>query len=411
MIRRASALIVALLFVGGIGFGIAQPPGLDEMDAMTAEEYLARITEGTEGARGWHARELNEPFSGVTTDGEIVPDLYSIRSTGVSTEPVRIAAQAFLATLDPEQRVRTQFAVGDDEWRKWMNIHSYLRQGVSFREFTDAQRGAAFGLLRASLSAKGLQLSQDIMKLNTTLAELNGDDFIQYGEDKYNITVMGTPSATEPWGWQIDGHHLVINYFVLGDQVVMTPAFWGSEPILATAGRHAGTWVLQEEQDMGLKMFFALNDDQQAQAVLNPVKDTDYDVASFFQDNLVLDYAGVSVATFSEIQRMQLMELISLFVGNLREGHAAVRMSEVAAHLDDTYFAWIGGNTDDTVYYYRIHSPVVLIEFDHQTPIGLRQFNEPGVPYRGHIHTTVRTPNGNDYGKDLLRQHYAMHRH
>jgi hypothetical protein len=244
-----------VVFLVGLGVSTAQPPGLDEMDAMTAEEYLAHITEGTEGPRGWHARELTGPFEGVTTDGETVPGLYSIRSTGVSTEPVRIAAETFLATLDQDQRERTLFAIDDEEWRKWMNIHSYLRQGVSFREFTDAQRGAAFGLLGASLSAKGLELSQDIMKLNTTLAELNGDDFIQYGEDAYSITIMGTPSATEPWGWQIDGHHLVINYFVLGDQVVMTPAFWGSEPVFATSGRHAGTWVLQEEQDLGLKMY------------------------------------------------------------------------------------------------------------------------------------------------------------
>ena len=33
--------------------------------------------------------------------------------------------------------------------------------------------------------------------------------------------------------------------------------------------------------------------------------------------------------------------------------------------------------------------------------------NDPrGVPYKEHIHAVVRTPNGNDYGKDLLRQHY-----
>ena len=30
---------------------------------------------------------------------------------------------------------------------------------------------------------------------------------------------------------------------------------------------------------------------------------------------------------------------------------------------------------------------------------------------REHIHTVVRTPNGNDYGKDLLRQHYQLHAH
>jgi hypothetical protein len=33
------------------------------------------------------------------------------------------------------------------------------------------------------------------------------------------------------------------------------------------------------------------------------------------------------------------------------------------------------------------------------------------VPYKEHIHAVVRTPNGNDYGKDLLRQHYERHAH
>ena len=33
------------------------------------------------------------------------------------------------------------------------------------------------------------------------------------------------------------------------------------------------------------------------------------------------------------------------------------------------------------------------------------------APIREHIHVLVRTPNGNDYGKDLLRQHYEQHKH
>jgi len=33
------------------------------------------------------------------------------------------------------------------------------------------------------------------------------------------------------------------------------------------------------------------------------------------------------------------------------------------------------------------------------------------APSRDHVHTVVRTPNGNDYGRDLLRQHYAEHHH
>jgi hypothetical protein len=82
-------------------------------------------------------------------------------------------------------------------------------------------------------------------------------------------------------------------------------------------------------------------------------------------------------------------------------------MDEVRRHIADTHFAWIGGTTPSSVYYYRIHSPVILIELDHQTPVAL-----PGerLPNRNHIHTVVRTPNGNDYGKDLLRQHLEQHR-
>jgi len=102
---------------------------------------------------------------------------------------------------------------------------------------------------------------------------------------------------------------------------------------------------------------------------------------------------------------------VGLYVGNLREGRARVHLSEVEKHLDATSFAWIGGTEDNSVYYYRIHSPVILIEFDHETPVNLRHLYPSGQPYREHIHSVVRTPNGNDYGKDLLRLHYAQHPH
>jgi hypothetical protein len=86
-------------------------------------------------------------------------------------------------------------------------------------------------------------------------------------------------------------------------------------------------------------------------------------------------------------------------------------MAEVERHLDATSFAWVGGTDDGSVYYYRVHSPVILIEFDHQTPVNLRHLYPAGKPYREHIHSVVRTPNGNDYGKDLLRLHYQQHPH
>jgi len=314
----------------------------------------------------------------------------------------------FLDGFSSDQRKKTEFPVDDAEWRKWMNQDLYIRQGVSFREMSPKQRDSAVGLLRAGLSAKGLKLSQDIMKLNYTLGEINGNDFIRFGDDAYWITVMGTPSKTEPWGWQIDGHHLIINYFVLGDQVVMTPTFVGSEPVTAAAGKYKGTQVLQDEQNAGLAMLLALNTEQRSKAVLQSDKTRDYNLGEAFKDNLVLDYAGVSAATLNASQKEQLLQLAGLYIRNQDEGHARVKLEEVRKHLDRTYFAWIGGATDKSVYYYRIHSPVVLIEFDHQLPVGVPG---PRMPVREHIHAVMRTPNGNDYGKDLLRQHYALHKH
>jgi Protein of unknown function (DUF3500) len=358
------------------------------------------------------ARGLAEPYKGITTNGSLVPNLFAIKSTGVSTDGVRNAAAAFLAALGAEQRRRASFGIDDPEWRKWMNQHFYIRQGVGFNEMSESQRGAAFGLLRASLSAKGLKLTRDIMKLNHTLGELNNNNFEEYGEWLYWITVMGTPSASEPWGWQLDGHHAIVNYFVLGDQVVMTPAFFGSEPVIAKTGKYAGTSILQDEQAKGLALVNALTEAQRKTAILEVSKTGNNNVGEAFRDNVVLDYAGVRASQLTDAQRAQLLDLVGLYVGNMDDGHARVKMDEVRQHLDATHFAWIGGTDPDSVFYYRIHSPVILVEFDHQQAIGLRHLvANPKLPMREHVHTVVRTPNGNDYGKDLLRQHYAAHPH
>jgi hypothetical protein len=348
-----------------------------------------------------------EPFRGITTDGSIIPGLFPIRATGVTTEPIREAAQAFLASLDPAQRERTTFPVDDDEWRLWNNIHRYARQGVSFLEMTEVQREAGYAMIRAGLSARGFETSRGIMRLNGYLADVL-DNHDAYGEHLYWLTVMGEPSATEPWGWQLDGHHLIINYFVLGDQVVMTPTFMGSEPVRAETGRYAGTVVLQEEQDAGLAFMQSLDAEQQRRATVDVQKTGSNALAQAFRDNLVLDYAGIRATELDAVQREGLLDVIRVFVENMAEGHARARMEDVGAHLDDTHFAWIGGVADDAVFYYRIQSPVILIEFDHQPPIALEG---PRVPSRRHIHSVVRTPNGNDYGKDLLRQHYVRHSH
>ncbi len=359
----------------------------------------------------YEKKGLAEPFKGITANGTVEPGLFGLRSTGVSTEPVRVAAERFLASLTKEQRDRTMFPVDDNEWRKWMNQHFYVRQGVSFKEMDEEQRGAAFGLLQASLSARGFELTRNIMRLNETLAELSNDhEFL--GEWLYYFTVMGKPSATEPWGWQLDGHHAIINYFVLGDQVVMTPHFTGSEPVIATSGKYKGVSILQDEQNQGFAFLQGLGEEPRKKAILNFSKTGNNNLTEAFKDNVVLDYAGVRISDLPAAQHARLLDLAELYIGNMDTGHARVKMAEVKRHIGETWFAWIGGTDADSVFYYRIHSPVVLIEFDHQRPANLAQFAADRTKVtRQHVHCVVRTPNGNDYGKDLLREHYLKHSH
>ena len=355
---------------------------------------------------------LAVPFTGVRTADGRREGLFPIRATGVSTEPLRAAASAFLATLTPAQVIRTVFAIDDAEWRRWSNVDNgiYVRQGVSLREMTEVQRRAGMALVRTSLSAKGLMLAQDIMKTDQTLREINSDEN-RYDEQLYFFTLLGEPSATEPWGWQLEGHHLVINYFVLRDQVVMTPLFVGGEPVVTTTGKYAGNAVLQTEQDQGLAFMRALDSSQQRSATLAREKTRDDLQAGMNQDNLVLPYQGLRAVDLPPPLKSRLRGLIALYVENLRDDQARVRLQDVDTHLDDTWFAWTGGTTDADPFYYRIHSPVILIEFDHQRPVGTTSIHPRDRPTKAHIHVIVRTPNGNDYGTDLLRQHLATHPH
>ena len=219
------------LLIGLLCYGIisqAQQPSGDRAERSQRQSKEAE------------SKGLAEPFKGITTDGTLVPGLFPLRSTGVSTEPVRQAADTFLASLTPEQRANTMFPVDDSEWRKWMNQDFYVRQGVSFHEMTEGSARGRHRVAARRAQRQGVAADARHHAAEPHLGELNHNDFERYSEWFYWITVMGTPSATEPWGWQLDGHHAIINYFVLGDQVVMTPTFFGSEPVRAHAGKYKG---------------------------------------------------------------------------------------------------------------------------------------------------------------------------
>jgi hypothetical protein len=349
---------------------------------------------------------LTQEFKGITVDGQIEDGLFHLAPTGISLRSVLDAANAFADSLDETQRRAASFDIGSDAWRKWHNMHLFFfRHGLFLNDVSARQRDLALELVRATLSAAGFENARNVMKLNEHVRELTGRDE-EYGEWYYFMSIFGQPSATEPWGWQLDGHHLIVNCFVLGDRLVLTPHFSGSEPVVANSGVYAGTHVFEAEQSAGLALMNALSPAQQERARIGTTLPRE--LLTIAQvDNLELPYAGIGWSELAPAQRDLLLALLAVYVGRIRPGHAEIRMDEVGAHLVDTHFGWMGPCDDSSPFYYRVHSPVILIEFDHLPGIVYEQ----AEPSRAHVHTIVRTPNGNDYGRDLLRQHYAQHDH
>ncbi|MFI9548851.1 DUF3500 domain-containing protein [Streptomyces sp. NPDC052016] len=381
-------------------------------NAASASGAPSGMPSGGPGGMGPGASEVKyADFVGVTTDGKVVEDLYSVHSTGVSTDAVVKAAQAFLDGLSATQRRATLFDVQADEWLAWSNVDGYEREGVRMGDLSEKQRDLGYALLGAALSADGLTQTRNIMKLNAFLGDYSGGGKETLTEGHYFFTVMGTPSTSQPWGFQYEGHHVAINYFVLGDQVVMTPTFMGSEPTSATYQGEKIT-LFRKETAAGLALIRALTDEQRGKAVsTTEQKAGDNFKAGAGKDNLRLAYQGLPGSGLTDAQRAKLLELVGVYVGYMAEGHAAVKLKEVEEHLDDTYFSWLGETDDDSAFYYRVHSPVVLIEYDAQAPLAYGTENGGGMggpggtPTQQHIHTVVRTPNGGDYGVDLLKLH------
>jgi hypothetical protein len=231
--------------------------------------------------------------------------------------------------------------------------------------------------------------------------------------------IFGEPSATEPWGWQLYGHHLCLTCFVVGTQMTLTPAFMGAEPRYADTGPHAGIRVFDDEERIGLELVRGLSTAQQRKAIVHattipnglpPGRHQGTAGMSFggaFKDNAVVPYEGITGSELDPRQRQVLLDLTERYLSTLPPGPLRARMNDVERHLAQTHFCWAGAVDDEGAFYYRIQSPVVMIEFDHHK--GVLLTNE--TPQRFHIHTIVRTPNGNDYGMDLLRLHYETAPH
>jgi hypothetical protein len=357
-----------------------------------------------------------EEFKGMTTDGVVMPGLFSLGPNGAPSEAMVAATRRLLALCTPEQKAALCFPVNAREWRRWNNTEMYLFiYGLRLEEVSTALRDAMMDVVRESLSAKGFGKIRDVMKLNHYLGELVGNTMV-FGEWSFNFALFGEPHAILPWGWQLMGHHLSLNCMVINHQMVLSPTFMGAEPNYADTGQHAGIRIFQDEEHGGLDLMRMLSPEQRRRAIVRdsnlgadqpPGRWHRADQLHFggaFQDNRVVPYEGVNAGTFSVAQKKRMLDLVNDYVQPLPDGPRKAKIDEVERHLADTHFCWIGGTSDESTFYYRIQSPVVFIEFDQHAGVYLTN----PTPERFHIHTVVRTPNGNDYGFDLLRQHYAM---
>lgn len=348
----------------------------------------------------WRARAAAEPFRGVATSDGVASGLFRLRETGIDMRPVRSAAEAYLAALTRDELSRGLLPMADETWRHWANGARYfLRHGLCLEDLAWEKRSLALSMIRAGLSDAGYLQVVDLMHLNLTVGELRGEERL-LNEWLYWVTVYGDP-ASGVWGWQLDGHHVNVNCVFVGDQMTLTPSFLGAEPVHAASGKYAGTTVFRREEAIGHELFHSLSESQRSSAVIAEEMPDDLFVGAF-RDNFELNYEGLSLSELTPEQRRTATDLIRLYVDRAPRAHADVRLEQVLEHWDVTHFAWVGSADPNGVFYYRIHSPVILVEFEHQA--GVMFDND--TPSRNHIHTIVRTPNGGDYGIDWLRQHH-----
>lgn len=396
------------------------PWGKARYHGLTHEQVLEALP--PRRTEGWRARQetlRSVPFRGITTDGKVQPDLFTLRDEGAPTLAVLEAVAGLLRVVSPEQITKIKHPIGSLERRRWVNeVPRFERFGMWLDEAPPAVRDATFNVLRASLSTGGYEQVRNIMRLNAFVGELVGSP-IALGEFCYQFHIFGEPSPTEPWGWQLFGHHLCLTCFIVGTQMTVTPTFMGAEPRYADSGPHSGIRAFDEEERKGLELMRALSPAQRRRAIVHetllpwglpPGRHQGPDgmcVAASFKDNIIIPYEGIAGGDLDDPQRRQLLDLTERYLSTLPEGPLRARMNDVERHLAETHFSWAGGSDDASAFYYRIHGPVVMIEFDHQKGVLLTN----DMPERFHTHTIVRTPNGNDYGMDLLRLHYEQSPH
>ena len=407
---------------------------------MTSEDYrdylipadASRLTEGrgldpwtyakpirqTDRAQGLIAlwQELyRQPFRGITTDGTVLDGRFALADEGFDVRTATAAATALIDTLSDGERASARYPIDAPEWRDWYNPEWPMNtHGIRLDEVDARVRDAVTTLMRACFSDDGYVKTERVRSANLFLGELYDLRTIM-NEWSYHFLLFGEPSETEPWGWNLYGHHLALNCLIIGRQIVVSPTFLGAEPTVIDRADGDRFELFRREALTGIELLHSLPAELRHQArTYREMKDPampdgrwhfadERQLGGAYRDNRIIPYEGVNARSLTTAQQVQLREVVASFLDVLPARPFDARMRQVEAALDDTWFSWIGATDGVAPFYYRVQSPVILVEFDNHTGVWLTNTE----PARFHVHTIVRAPNGNDYGKDLLRQHYA----
>jgi hypothetical protein len=307
------------------------------------------------------------------------------------------AANAFLASLTPQQRAQATFQFNDQERFDWHYIPKE-RKGISLRQMTAEQQQLAHALLAAGLSQQGYIKAVSIMSLDEVLKIMEGGKGPARDPEGYFFTVFGDPSATGTWGYRVEGHHFSQNFTIVNGKVQGAPSFFGTNPAEIKDGPRKGLRILAREDDLGRQLVKSLSADQKKVAVLSQEAPKEILTEASRKAALNGQPSGLEASALTAPQRAILQSLLDEYCQNMTGEIDQAREDQIKKAGDHIHFAWSGGEDPGQGHYYRIQSPTFLIEMDNT------QDNA------NHIHSVWRDFDG-DFGLDLLKEHYqSSHR-
>lgn len=294
-----------------------------------------------------------------------MPRAARAQSTGPGAA-MRERAVTLLNTLNADQRAAATFPFGSDTRIGWnFMLASRRAPGLALEQMTAPQKDAALDLLATGTSQTGLEKAMNIMLQQDILRDEWGKGSPDRNRERFSIMIFGTPSATDPWGWRWEGHHLSLSFTLEGDQVISTtPSAFSSEPNTVPSGPYEGLVVLKEEETLGRALFTDLSEANRLAAMVNLQSPGNILTTNGRERRYDGDTRGVRLADLTTSQRDMALRLIEVYAIDPLPGPLADAQRARLTGSDPmaTRFIWAGADLDGSIYY-RLHGDALLIEF------------------------------------------------